>query len=221
LNFNSIYTYLPTYDWVLHAYNQAAVPDYMVEANYEHANNNNIEPAGPVSTQVLRKQAYWSMLSGAMGQFYGNKNFMGFPAGWQNSLNDPGAVDMGFLASLFKSFDWYDLASDQTHVVMTAGFGTYTTGALNDPITSNNYATTGYARVATGSIAVAYIPTVRGVTFDMTKFGANVVARWFDPTNNAFTAIGTFPNTGTHVFTPTGNNSAGDSDWVLVLQGGP
>jgi hypothetical protein len=45
-----------------------------------------------------------------------------------------------------------------------------------------------------------------------------VTARWFDPSNAAFTAIGSFANTGTQTFTPPGNNGDGDGDWVLVLE---
>jgi Putative collagen-binding domain of a collagenase len=48
----------------------------------------------------------------------------------------------------------------------------------------------------------------------------STTARWFDPTNGTFTSISgsPFANTGSHSFTPPGNNSAGDADWVLVLQ---
>jgi hypothetical protein len=58
------------------------------------------------------------------------------------------------------------------------------------------------------------------VTIDMSKFSAPVWARWFDPTNNTVTLINgsPFPNTGTRHFTPAGSNSAGDEDWVLLLE---
>ena len=43
-------------------------------------------------------------------------------------------------------------------------------------------------------------------------------ASWFDPTSAAYTEIGTgLPNTGTRVFTPPGNNSTGEGDWVLLI----
>jgi len=45
-----------------------------------------------------------------------------------------------------------------------------------------------------------------------------VRARWFDPTSAAYSGAGTgLANSGTFQFTPPGNNSAGASDWVLVL----
>jgi hypothetical protein len=47
-----------------------------------------------------------------------------------------------------------------------------------------------------------------------------VTARWFDPTNGTFTATSgsPFTNSDSHEFTTPGNNSSGDSDWLLVLQ---
>jgi hypothetical protein len=45
-------------------------------------------------------------------------------------------------------------------------------------------------------------------------------ARWWNPTNGAFTTIGTYANTGTHAFTPPGDNGTGFDDWVLVLDTG-
>jgi hypothetical protein len=44
-------------------------------------------------------------------------------------------------------------------------------------------------------------------------------ARWFDPTDETYTAIGTgISNSGTQVFTVSGNNAEGSfDDWVLVF----
>ena len=47
-----------------------------------------------------------------------------------------------------------------------------------------------------------------------------VTARWFDPSANTFTVIAgsPFSNAGARQFTPPGKNSAGEPDWVLVLE---
>jgi hypothetical protein len=37
-------------------------------------------------------------------------------------------------------------------------------------------------------------------------------------TNNTFTDIGGFANSGKQRFTPPGNNSAGDEDWLLLIE---
>ena len=54
----------------------------------------------------------------------------------------------------------------------------------------------------------------------MTNLQNTITARWFDPSANTFTTIAgsPFSNTGTQNFTSPGNNSAGDPDWVLVLE---
>jgi hypothetical protein len=52
----------------------------------------------------------------------------------------------------------------------------------------------------------------------MTTLRGTVTARWFDPTNGTYSSIGSFSNTGTQAFTTTGNNAAGDADWVLILE---
>ena len=53
----------------------------------------------------------------------------------------------------------------------------------------------------------------------MTKLGSTTaVAQWFDPSAGTYTKLGPLPNTGSHTFTPPGNNASGAGDWVLVLQ---
>lgn len=63
---------------------------------------------------------------------------------------------------------------------------------------------------------MAYLPTIRKVTIDMTRLAAR--PRRPGSTNQATSVIGTFANSGTQDFTPPGNNHDGDGDWVLMLQ---
>jgi chitodextrinase len=53
----------------------------------------------------------------------------------------------------------------------------------------------------------------------MTAMSTTTRARWFDPTSGNYTTISgsPFPATGTRSFAPPGANSAGQGDWVLVL----
>jgi hypothetical protein len=76
------------------------------------------------------------------------------------------------------------------------------------------------AKTPDGSYALAYMPTAREITVNMTTLKAPAQARWFDPTNGTYTAIpgGPFANTGTRQFTPPGKNHEGDGDWVLLLE---
>jgi hypothetical protein len=52
----------------------------------------------------------------------------------------------------------------------------------------------------------------------MSHFARQVTARWYDPTAGTYTNIGTFANSGTHTFDSPTVNSAGENDFVLVLQ---
>ena len=63
------------------------------------------------------------------------------------------------------------------------------------------------------------MPTIRTITVDLTKLSGPATARWYDPSNGAYTTIAGSPytNTGTRPFTPPGKNNDGDTDWVLVL----
>jgi chitodextrinase len=213
VSLNAAYTYYPTYAEVLHAYNQSAsVPAFMVEANYEFENNTGLDYGSPAT---LRLQEYWTMLSGATGQLYGNHYTWTFLAGWQSYLDTPGVAQLQCMTALFAPRPWYNLVPDQSHTVVTGGYGTFSsTGSLG----SNNYLTA--ARTPDGSLVMAYMPTIRTITVDMSNLSGAATAQWYDPSNGTFRAIAgsPFPNTGTQQFTPPGNNNAGAGDWVLVLE---
>jgi hypothetical protein len=70
---------------------------------------------------------------------------------------------------------------------------------------------------------MAYMPTIRTITVDMSKLSGSTTARWYDPSAGTYSAISGSPfvNTGTQQFTPSGKNNDGDGDWVLVLEATP
>jgi collagenase-like protein with putative collagen-binding domain/uncharacterized protein DUF4038 len=209
IGLNASYTYYPTYAQVLVDYNRTNfVPTFMVEANYEFENDWIDNASG-------RRQEYWSLLSGAAGQLYGNHYTSRFISGWQTYLATPGTIQFGYVKALFAPLRWYDLIPDQNHTAMTAGYGTFTsTGSIN----ASNYATA--ARTADGALLMAYLPTTRTVTIDMTKLSTSSTAQWYDPSRGTYATItgSPFSNTGLKNFTPPGTNADGDSDWVLVLE---
>ena len=206
------YTYNPTYAQVLKDYQRKKFePVFLVEANYEFESL-----SGPVTTAaVLRQQEYWANLSGATGQLYGNHATWTFESGWQSLLDTPGAIEMAYVGQLFGPRAWYKLIPDTDHVVVTAGYGTFSS---SDIVAANDYLTA--ARTPDGTLVIAYMPTVRQITIDMTKLSAPATARWYDPSNGTYTPIDGSPlsNTGTVDLTPPGNNSDGDGGWVLVLE---
>jgi hypothetical protein len=206
------YTYYATYAEVLNEYNASpAMPTFMVEANYEGQDNTGGDQ-GDLPT--LRRQEYWTMTSGATGQMYGCDVIWSFGNGWQQYLNTPGVTQLTYMTKLFNSVKWYNLFPDQSHTVVTAGYGT--PSSTNYPI-NDNYVTT--AATPDGTLAISYLPAGQTITINLAAFSGSVTARWFDPTNNTFTPLpgSPFPNSGSMQVAPGGNNAEGKNDWVLVL----
>jgi hypothetical protein len=240
IELDAAYTYYPTYGQVLTEYNRPGFkPVILVEANYEFEHLQNTDGGSP---QNLRRQAYWTMLSGASGQLYGSAYTWRLEKGWESKLDSPGVVQLGYMKHLFGPRKWYELVPDQNHVVVTAGYNAIA-GYIGDflvyfgrppslwtrilervkglsgfgSFANNNYVAT--AQTPDGSLMIAYLPNLRTITVDMSKFAAPVAARWYDPTNGKYSEVrgSWFENAGARQFTPPGNNSAGDDDWVLVL----
>lgn len=209
IGLDAAYTYFPTYAQVLKEYNRSGhLPTFMVEANYEFEH----DYSGP---QTLRRQEYWTLLSGATGQLYGNKYTWQFVSGWKEHLDTVGVTQLGYVTKLFSSQRWYDLVPDQHHVLVTDGYGTFSASGVVD---DNDYVTA--ARTRDGTLAIAYLPVLRPVTVDLRQMSGRVLARWYDPTTGRFSpaADSPLPNRGSETFVPAGTNNDGDQDWVLVLK---
>lgn len=239
IELDAAYTYFPTYAQVLTEYNRANFkPVFLVEANYEFEKNP-LTDGG--STQNLRRQEYWSMLSGATGHIYGSAYTWQLEKGWETKLDTPGALQLSYMKKLLVSRKWYDLVPDQDHAVVTSGYdafsgyiGKFMTYLGDDwsrkilaqikkhtdfgSITTNSYVTAAATR--DGSLVMAYLPNVRTITVDMSKLARQTAAHWYDPINGQFTEVSgsPFANSGDRSFTSPGANSAGDGDWILVLE---
>lgn len=214
VSLNAAYTYFPTYAEVLRDYALSpAVPVFMVESDYEFENG-----ADPWR---LRREEYWAYLSGACGELYGNGFIWPFKTGWQSNLDTTGATQLGYCKSLLTSVPWQNLVPDSTHAILTAGYGTFASGGTpHTSISDNDYAAA--AATPDGKWVLAYLPTSRTVTIDLTGLAGLVTARWFDPTSGQYQTIAgsPFANAGPQVFAAPGTNSGGDTDWVLVLGAG-
>ncbi|MGA8185558.1 MAG: putative collagen-binding domain-containing protein, partial [Terriglobia bacterium] len=149
--------------------------------------------------------AYWSLLGGASGHFYGgggSSPLWDFPSGWQNALDSPGSMSMFYFGRLLRSRRWDLLVPDYDHTVLTAGYG---------DINGADYAPA--ARTSDGQTVIIYAPTQRTLSVAMDKIsGTAAMGWWFDPSGGTGTFLGVYPTTGTHDFTPPSND-----DWVLVL----
>jgi hypothetical protein len=216
IDLSGAYTYYHPYVQVLKDYNRGpAKPVFMVESDYEFERDST--PA------VLRRIEYWSILSGATGQLYGNAFTWPFSAGWKDKLDTPGAVQFAYVKKLFEPRAWHLLVPDQKHEVITAGYGTFdsseTTGSAYG-MTSDYVAA---ARTPDGNLVMAFVPTRRTLTVDMTKLRGPATAQWYDPSSGVYHPVESspLPNTGPHSFIPPGNNADADGDWVLLLETDP
>jgi len=91
----------------------------------------------------------------------------------------------------------------------------------NSAADADDYVTA--AATPDGTLLVAYVPPARtgSITVDMGAMSGPSGARWFNPTNGIYTQVATgLANSGSRAFTPPGNNSAGQREWVLVLDTG-
>ncbi len=195
LDLNDTYTYGIVHKKLLADYNRTpAMPYFLIETSYEGEHN-----ASPVQ---IRRQAYWALLSGATGQFLGNRPIWLFDPGWQQAMDATGSQDMVRLSALFHSRPWYALAPDDKHQVVIDGLGEF-----------NGLDYLAAARSADGGLVMAYLPSSRTFTVDMTKIaGKAAKAWWFNPRTGKSSAAGEFPTAGKRPFTPPG-----EGDWVLVL----
>lgn len=224
LNVNSTYTYAPEVTSVgrpqFHVYAAAAAdwartpvrPFILVESAYE--NERNSKP------QWIRRQAYWSLLSGAAGFAYGEGSTYFFQAGWQQALNAPGVIQMSKLKALFSGIAWQTLAPDRRHRWVIAGYGTFFDVAdkQENHILGSEYVTTSAA--PDGSLMVSYLPAGGTLTVQLNQFTRTIKARWFDPVSGNFrpAANRDLLNAGTRDFESPGKNAGGDNDWVLLLE---
>jgi hypothetical protein len=211
LQLNNVYTYNDIPGKAQAAY-AGAMPFFLLESRYEN------EPAPPTAAVQLRIQAYQALLSGAMGQAFGNHPIWHFdgpgvypnpsPSNWEAWLDSAGAQQMAHVRALFVARSWQRLVPDFAHALLTGDLG----GSGFDRAVA--------ARANDGSFAFAYAPSARTLSINMSLFPANVSARWFDPAAGTFAPIAgsPFPNSGSRNFPTPGNNAAGDSDWVLVLE---
>jgi hypothetical protein len=166
---------------------------------------------------VLRRQEYWAMLSGGKGQFYGNNYTDDFMAGWKNFVDTASVTQLMIWHAFFSSLPWQDLVPDQDHMVVTVGFGT--PGHDKDQASKVDFCTA--SKTEDGSVVVAYMPTPRAITVNMSSLKAPATAKWFDPVSGSYIIVpgGPFANVGTRNFAPPAkvNDNYGDGDWVLLL----
>jgi hypothetical protein len=204
LTINDVYSYSSSlYTSARTAYDRSpAMPFFLIESAYENEHSSTL--------QRLRAQAYWPVLSGGIGHVFGNCPIWHFGSSaewcgstdWQGQLDGSGSASMMYVQRLFLSRPWSRLVPDFDHAALTAGYGSWG---------SSTYATAALA--ADGGTLVAYLPSRRQVTVDMSTIsGPEARGWWYDPAAGTATEIGTFPTSSTQQLTPPASG-----DWVLVV----
>jgi hypothetical protein len=204
LTINNVYSYSHSlYELCKNAYDhKPLMPYFMMESAYENEHNS--------TPQQLRSEAYWPLLCGAMGHIFGNCPIWHFSStpgwcgisDWKAQLNLPGSVSMDYLQKLFRSRPWHLLVPDFDHKVIIDGYGQW---GSKDWITA--------ACTSDGKTIIAYIPSGRQVTIDLSMInGKKARCWWYNPENGIVVDKGTFPAEGPRQFIPPS-----DSDWILVI----
>jgi hypothetical protein len=179
VDWNFVYTYYPTYEVMLDAYDrQPTIPAVLGEANYEGENNQPQTP--PTTDETLRRQVLWALTSGAAGEFVGSDDWE-FHDGWEQRLSTRALTQITQLRALFSTLEWWRLVPDTANELVTAGRGTeLTTGEAKD-VLENDYVTA--ARTPEGNLAAIYLPTQRTISVNISAMAPGTQAAWIDPTS--------------------------------------
>jgi Protein of unknown function (DUF4038)/Putative collagen-binding domain of a collagenase len=159
------------------------------------------------------------MLSGACGQFFGNNpiwHYDGpglFPAQytWHEALDGAGSRDMVRLRQVFERLPWYRLVPEEDHSLVSDGYGSDVATALT-------------ARTPDKTLAVTFIASTgaerRALSLRPGQFRSPIFARWYNPTDGRYTAIGEMPGDGQNVqvLRTPGDNGTKTNDWLLILE---
>lgn len=184
----------------LGAHGRSRKPFFLIEGRYEGIDG--------YDGRTVRLQAYQTLLSGGCGQVMGNWVVWQFGSGWERALGSEGAYSMGYLRRLLEAHAWFKLVPDVANTFLTGGIRAGEDQAV--------------AAVANdGSFALAYIPSPRTVSFNLSRLAGPLVrVYWFDPTNGRlFEASGSpFSTSGKQALSSEHNNFAGQGDWILVLE---
>lgn len=175
-----------------------SLPTHLIEAHYEGSFQ-----GGPTRTGLdTSRQAWQALLEGSCGQFFGNHTIWQFLSGWESSLGSSGAVYQQHLHSFFRQIRWWDLVPDSGSAMVTAGRGTLAT---------STYVTAG--KTSDGRLGVVHIPGGGQITVALSQFTGPIVARWFDCATGAWSSAGSFSNSGSQNFDPSGT-----ADATLLLE---
>jgi hypothetical protein len=167
LDFNSIQTW-KRFDLI----HEAITTDYqrsppkpvvMAEGAYEGGR----EYGFPITPRLVRNQAWWTVMSGGHHSYGHSDNWQVLDS-WRQSLDAPGAAQVGVSRTILERLPWWDLVPDQSLLASDAGNGGRLTLA---------------ARSDRGDWALVYVPEPGPVSVRTAGVLAarSFDAAWIDP----------------------------------------
>lgn len=219
LDVDSTYTYSPEVTSAgrpqFHVYAASAAnyraqptrPFLLLESSYEGERES--------TPQIVRRQAWWSILSGSAGQAFGNRPIYQFAEGWEQALNGQGSKDMGRISRFFAQIPWQTLTPDLEHRVLIEGFGTFDSASAKDKKYSKGYDYVTAAASEDRRWLVAYLPSRRRVTIRVSDTTAR--AMWFEPSSGQTYPAGKLKTGEAELEPPDVKRGSGD-DWVLLVK---
>jgi hypothetical protein len=171
-------------------------PVVMAEGAYEEGPE---YPSRPITPLVVRKEAYWSYLGGGF-HTYGHNDMWRHNPTWRQSMDSPGARQMGILKKILTSRQWWKMTPDPSVFVL----------GVNSDKTLNVA-----ARSTDGDSVIVYLSSRTTVTIDLSKITASktVRATWVNPETGEETVAGEYPHTARQQFVTPGPSD----DAVLLL----
>jgi hypothetical protein len=200
------------------------MPVISAEARYEALS------ISPTVTTRDTRQAFWAHLlnSGCAGHTYGangvwqvnqtDKPFGESPGGnnwgnlaWDEAMRLLGSAQLATGKRFLHNLPWHTLRGISQPKSKLASL-------LNLVMPSKSAVAA--AASPDGTLALYYLLNENPIVINMQRFSSEVYASWIDPANGDKHAISAKPyiNQGKFKFSPSGKNSDGDSDWVLLLQ---
>ena len=187
LGFSFIYTYWrekpnewTVHDLMPHVYEAAlreysksdTMPFVLGESQYE---GTGVIPNDMGEPQVIRRQAYWTILCGGAGVAYGS-DLWNFPVNWREIMKYPGAYQLGHFIRFFGQIPWWTLVPDVTHQAVVSGYGEWS---------KPDFVTTAVSEDK--KLMVSYIPQLTSVTVNFGHLqGDRFEVKFFDPRNGKY-----------------------------------
>jgi Protein of unknown function (DUF4038)/Putative collagen-binding domain of a collagenase len=175
-------------------------PVLMAEGAYEGGTEYGFD----VTPLWIRRQAYYSYLSGAHHTYGHNDSWRVLPT-WRQALDAPGATQLGILKRIFlERIEWWRLAPDQDVIARGGNTG----GKLLNLAARHEDGKWIMAYLAGYESAVSRSTELFGskpsVSIHMDKLtaGRRVNAFWIDPRTGQSVEVGHFANIGVQSFSP-------------------